>query len=77
MSFGNSNRLRLHPPSLGFHARVGLAELELQTRALEKVLYQGDVRLVGSAARPEVAGRSSSLTEPSSRVRSGLLLGCD
>lgn len=58
MIFGNSNRLRAPSPSLRFHARVGLAELELQTRALEKVLYQGEVRLVGSSARPEVAGRS-------------------
>jgi hypothetical protein len=39
-------------PSLGFHARVGLAELELQIRALEKVLHQGEVRFVGSWARP-------------------------
>lgn len=39
-------------PSLRFHARVGLAELELQTRALEKALHWGEVRLVGSWARP-------------------------
>lgn len=39
-------------PSLRFHVRVGLAELELQTRALEKAVHQGEVRLVGSWARP-------------------------
>lgn len=64
-------------PSLRFHPRVGLADLELQTRALEKVFYQGEVRLVGSPARPEVAKRAWSLSRPSFSVRSGLLLGCD
>lgn len=39
-------------PSLRFHARVGLAELELQTQVLEKALHRGEVRLVGSWARP-------------------------
>lgn len=34
--FGNGKRLRAPSPSLRFHARVGLAELELQTRAVEK-----------------------------------------
>lgn len=60
-------------PSLRFHGRVGLAELELQMRTLEKVLQL--VGLVGSWARP--GGGQEGLTRPRFRVRPGFPPGCD
>ena len=73
--FWSSGGSGLHP-SLRFHAGwVGLAELELQTRALEQVLHQGEVRLVGSWARPR--GGQESLTRPRLGVRAGFPPQCD
>lgn len=54
----NGKRLRAPSPVSDFMLGWGPADLELQTRAVEKALHQGEVRLVGSSARPEVMERA-------------------